>query len=447
MSASIWTPDSDNINISELPFITEFNDIVADGTDQTSAIVAWLGTLSSTLEKLYVIPWNCQFDYNAVIAAIPEGVLFLDLSGLNGFSGINDTGKRIGILSKDSAGSDSGWQIVSGHLPQLHLVNTGDAGTTSASKRIMGIVFDAGFYSTGTKGYREAAGILMQQSTGNPYWEINIRKYAPWLAMAANWERWAAGVAAVSGTTWVVHLDNFYVAASSGTTGNTAPVHTSGTVSDGGVNWTFVCTREETLYAFDQYGRTRVNGGISATALLSIVMRSDDTASSLTVEMGATGASKPVVLAGYPTNAAGTRLDRPTLKWSETLELDIRAALDAKSLARFSTTEGAMFNKICHNSTAKASLATTMDVSNVGTIIFDDAGATNFTGFTGGTSNGDQYVECIFLTANTTLVDSANFRLQGTANVTPTVGSMMRFYKLPDFYSANKWYEASRSIK
>jgi hypothetical protein len=33
---------------------------------------------------------------------------------------------------------------------------------------------------------------------------------------------------------------NVYLAASSGTTGRTPPTHTSGTVSDGAVNWTYL---------------------------------------------------------------------------------------------------------------------------------------------------------------------------------------------------------------
>lgn len=55
------------------------------------------------------------------------------------------------------------------------------------------------------------------------------------------WKSWIAGeTSIVSGTTKRISGDFTYVAASNGTTGNTAPVHTKGTVSDGVVDWTFI---------------------------------------------------------------------------------------------------------------------------------------------------------------------------------------------------------------
>lgn len=53
--------------------------------------------------------------------------------------------------------------------------------------------------------------------------------------------QWASSQAGiVSGINYIFNGLNIYIASSSGTTGSTAPTHTSGTVSDGGVSWTYV---------------------------------------------------------------------------------------------------------------------------------------------------------------------------------------------------------------
>jgi hypothetical protein len=50
---------------------------------------------------------------------------------------------------------------------------------------------------------------------------------------------WSSGLVVTAGT-FVKNGQNIYYAAAGGTTGTTAPVHTSGTVSDGGVSWLWV---------------------------------------------------------------------------------------------------------------------------------------------------------------------------------------------------------------
>jgi hypothetical protein len=56
---------------------------------------------------------------------------------------------------------------------------------------------------------------------------------------------WATGQAKVNGS-FVVHSNNLYDAKSAGTTGGTPPTHSSGTVSDGGVDWLYIGTFENT---------------------------------------------------------------------------------------------------------------------------------------------------------------------------------------------------------
>lgn len=56
--------------------------------------------------------------------------------------------------------------------------------------------------------------------------------------ISKSYSNWAAGVVTTVGT-YIVNGLNIYRAATAGTTGATAPTHTSGTVSDGAVDWTY----------------------------------------------------------------------------------------------------------------------------------------------------------------------------------------------------------------
>lgn len=76
-----------------------------------------------------------------------------------------------------------------------------------------------------------------------------------------NWE--ASTPSIVSGTTHVQYNGRQYVAASSGTTGNHAPVHTEGTATDGGVQWT---------YEHDGAGYVRITGYTSPTQVTANVI-------------------------------------------------------------------------------------------------------------------------------------------------------------------------------
>lgn len=71
---------------------------------------------------------------------------------------------------------------------------------------------------------------------------------------------WVTATAITAGAQRVNGL-NIYQASTSGTTGATAPVHTSGTVSDGGVDWTWIAAFTTTaLAAYNQIGpNTSIN--------------------------------------------------------------------------------------------------------------------------------------------------------------------------------------------
>lgn len=51
---------------------------------------------------------------------------------------------------------------------------------------------------------------------------------------------WSASMTVSSADTYIEYDGNYYISVSSGTTGATAPTHTTGDVSDGGVTWRYV---------------------------------------------------------------------------------------------------------------------------------------------------------------------------------------------------------------
>jgi hypothetical protein len=71
---------------------------------------------------------------------------------------------------------------------------------------------------------------------------------------------WAGSTAGITTGTVRAYGANIYTAASAGTTGTVPPTHTTGTVSDGGVNWTFsrVFSLSATPFAFSILTNTQV---------------------------------------------------------------------------------------------------------------------------------------------------------------------------------------------
>jgi parallel beta-helix repeat protein len=91
----------------------------------------------------------------------------------------------------------------------------------------------AGFFG-GTAQNNTVSGNFIDddQATGTQFYGVSLG--------AAAYDAWVTATATSSGA-FVRSNNKLYVAAGAGTTGATAPSHTTGTVSDGGVNWTYVC--------------------------------------------------------------------------------------------------------------------------------------------------------------------------------------------------------------
>jgi hypothetical protein len=303
--------------------LTDFGGIVADGTDQTAAIEAWLGSLTSTASGLYIIPYNCRFVVPTVIAAMPYGLAFLDLSGFNDYSSAGETSKCFGLLSKDKAESDTHWRIGSSHHTVLNLNNYGGAGTVSAGQRKASILWSAGQFSLGStdkRGFRGAAIKQFTQETSATYWIESLRSLAPWTAISGTYEEWATGQTISGAGVYRFSGNNHYVSTGAGTTGATAPTHTTGTVTDGGVSWTWLDSIDRTVYSVDQYGRWLIGAG-TAGATFRHKVTSTDPSQNYRMELVANGASGKVLLRGFPTTSGGAESNLPYLQWEDGLGL------------------------------------------------------------------------------------------------------------------------------
>lgn len=433
----------------DLPSVTDFG-ISADGTDQTSALVTWLNSLSASTKAIYLVPYNCKFNVTTVMAAMPAGVMFLDLSGLNGYSSPGNTAKRVGIFARDTAPDDSAWQIVSGHNAGLQFNNFGTSGSTSAAERVQAIIYSSGMFASGTQGYREMAEVVLKQATGNDFWEWNWNSMAPWLAIAANYEYWATGVAATSGVTYVLSDFKIYVAASTGTTGSTAPTHSSGTVSDGGVSWTFVRNTSSAILSLDEFGRIRSNAGVATTDLLSLKQSNQDPATSCvaTIQAKATaGTPRFVQLVMNPTNGATPSIveAQPAIRATAGVGLQVMKSDGSGALVTFSDAGGVEVKEFRSAYSTAANGDASPSVAGVGTLYVDNSGATSITALDDG-SDG-QIVTVITLNANTSFTHSSTLMLTGSTNVTtPAAFSSITFQKVPSFIS-NRWIEIARSLK
>lgn len=99
-----------------------------------------------------------------------------------------------------------------------------------------GIALQGGF--GGVAQYNTVVGNILDDSQAAP-----TQTYGIWIGATTAYTAWASGQSIAGTANSPVYRYNgavLYKASASGTTGATAPTHTTGSVSDGGVTWTFV---------------------------------------------------------------------------------------------------------------------------------------------------------------------------------------------------------------
>ena len=433
------------VKLAQTANVMDFGAVNDGVTDNTASI---LSAAINSGQKLLAIPPNVKYNRTSLLsnATFPTDVVLFDLSEINDFSAAGETTKHIGVVSKDTASNDTHWAIDSGHHAITTLNNFGTAGTASASARKASVLWAAGQFTQGAtnkRGFRGAALLQFTQDAPSDFWMYQLRSQAPWAAIADEYEYWASGEIISSTGVYVSSNSQIYVSASTGTTGATAPNWTSGTSSDGGVNWTWVDSADRSVFSVRQDNRWLLGGG-SFSATWRHKVSAVDTSGNYSFQGEATGVSKSATLELIPTTAGGVASPQPYLMALDGTGLKVMRSDNTTDIAIFSDTGGLITKEFATTFTTNTSTGATPSVDGVGTLYINNAGATSITDLTS-SSNG-QIVSLVFANANTTLVSSATFLLQGSINVTPTTYSVVTMMRVPSSISS-RWIEVSRSIK
>jgi hypothetical protein len=415
---------------------------VSDGSTDDTAVIL----VAAAAYKYIHIPYNTKYDPQTLLATLPTDVVIFDASMINSFNSAGETTKEVGLISKDTAASDTHWLIASDHHAILQLSNFGGAGTTSASQRKGSMVWTAGKFenasATNKNGWRGGAIKQFTKESSGSYWIETLRCLAPWAAIGGDYERWKTGESVSSGD-YRTNDDQHYVAASTGTTGATGPTHTTGTVSDGGVDWTWIDTADRTIYQIDEYGRFLIGTG-SAGSTFRHKVGLTDPVGNYVGQFAARGTSKTVRLAFYPTDGADAEELQPYILAQAGVGLRIFSSTGTE-IARFNDDLGTYLKENARSWTMVSDGDTTPSVDGVATIYTQNTGATSITAFDDG--DDGQVVDLVIIDANTTLVHSSTFMLAGSVNLTtPAAYTTVTFQKVPSSIS-NRWIEIGRSEK
>jgi hypothetical protein len=109
--------------------------------------------------------------------------------------------------------------------------------------------------ATGSVTLTASASTFVAEDVGS-YFSLSI-------VLPSTYDQWTSGISYTSGASIVHYLGRAYLAASTGTAGARPPIHTTGTESDGAVNWTFL---------HDGTGYAEVTAYTSATQVTATVI-------------------------------------------------------------------------------------------------------------------------------------------------------------------------------
>lgn len=288
--------------------------IVTDGVTDNATLIASIG---NAMGGTFIVPYNSAYDRTTLASSLNSDVLLFDLSQVNDFDSSGETTKRLGIFAKDAVDNDSQWGIDSGHFPVITTNNHGTAGTSSASKRLAAWFWAVGQYALGAagkQGDRPGAQVVFGKDSGGNYWTMRVESYAPWLAIAADYERWGSGQAITAGMYRVTSALRIYVSLDAGTTTATEPTVTSGTEVVDGITWQYVDDGQHTIFSIDQWQRVLIGQGAGTDSFLHKTTVNDPSGGASSVKFQASGVSKNTEFRLEPTGAGGTNTLMPYLR-------------------------------------------------------------------------------------------------------------------------------------
>ena len=213
-----------------------------------------------------------------------------------------------------------------------------------------------------------------------------------------------------------------YQAATTGTTGSTKPVHTSGTVSDGGVSWTYIEDLSQNVSG-NRHRPVTIFGDVPSSASTPAIGWNN-----AAVHFGEDVLFYPG--AGMDFINSTKRIRNARIEAISTNAKGLKFIIDTTTGSvtnvTLSTNRMAVTNlQIVPTNIAKTTGATTVDITHGNLVGFNDGSATSFTQFTNSAPNTD--VLTYFTTANTTLVESSNLDLGGNGNITMPANSAALF--------------------
>lgn len=425
--------------------LTDFSTIVADGTDQTAAIVAWLGTLSAGYDGLIRAPYGLAFNADQVYDALPLRAILVDESGINSW---NTTGSRARVVTMAAERGDSTAVVdmttilaSSGHNACATLDNRGTAGSNSALGLVAAIQWCSGRLKKGQAGLRQIARFEWAKLDGTNSWVWVMRKFVPWAAR--NWEYWYASTAYAAGATILTNAGRTYSTTLGGTSGTVEPSHTSGTATDGTITWAYLqASNDQSLFVVNENGELSTNT-TPLPGYVAYLKAGADSDGAAIIAAEATGVSKYAALFLKPTNGSAAVISAlPGLYAMSDGTFCMRPSGSGVNLFQASNTSGFQLGIYGHTEATAADGAATPDVSNCGLLILANTASTNVTGLANGAAT--QEVTLFFQNANTTLVhNGGSFILKGGVNVTPAANTMIVMKR---YSSSGAWFEKSRSF-
>lgn len=309
---------------------------VADSsTDNTTTIYTYV---NADTDILYYIPPKVKFTRKTLLQNLTRNVSFIDHSHLNDYTATGETTRHIGMLSKSTAPNDAHFSIDDDHHSIIALNNYGTSGSTSASERKASFVWNCGQYALGAsdkRGWRGGAMLQFTKESSSNFWVLNLRSLAPWEALNGEYEEWAAGQTISGAGVYRTHASNHYVSTGAGTTGATSPTHSSGTVSDGGVSWTYLDSGDRSIFFIDQYGRYLINNATFNGTFTHKALSTDPSGGAYTFEGLASGASKPATLKLTPTNSGSSSSAQPYFQALDGSGLQVLTSSGSASIYAF----------------------------------------------------------------------------------------------------------------